>query len=118
MRSANSGLVSARCSAIPTCWPVAREVRNDPNYGPILPNAVGSVKNRYRAAWEQTGGPIPPLKTACTAKTQPWQGVLGLRWADVDLEAGVIRIRQQLQRVGGALRTGPVKTRGGNRDRP
>jgi integrase len=44
--------------------------------------------------------------------------VLGLRWADVELEAGVIRIRQQLQRVDGSLRTGPVKTRAGNRDLP
>jgi len=44
--------------------------------------------------------------------------VLGLRWVDVDLETGVIRVRQQLQRVGGSLRTGPVKTRAGNRDLP
>ncbi len=39
-------------------------------------------------------------------------------WADVDLEAGVVRVRQQLQRVGGSLRTAPVKTRAGNRDLP
>jgi hypothetical protein len=44
--------------------------------------------------------------------------VLGLRWADVDLESGVIRVRQQLQRVGGSLRTAPVKTRAGNCDLP
>jgi integrase len=44
--------------------------------------------------------------------------VLGLRWADVDVDAGVIRIRQQLQRVGGSLQAGPVKTRAGNRDLP
>lgn len=44
--------------------------------------------------------------------------VLGLRWTDIDLDAGVIRIRQQLQRVSGSLRTGPVKTRAGNRDLP
>jgi integrase len=44
--------------------------------------------------------------------------VLGLRWLDVDLEIGVIRVRQQLQRVGGSLRTAPVKTRAGNRDLP
>ncbi|MDP9383600.1 MAG: site-specific integrase [Chloroflexota bacterium] len=29
--------------------------------------------------------------------------VLGLRWADVDLEAGVIRVRHSLQRIDGAL---------------
>jgi integrase len=35
---------------------------------------------------------------------------LGLRWEDVDLEAGVVRIRQTLQRVGGELRYAPPKT--------
>ncbi len=44
--------------------------------------------------------------------------VLGLRWEDVDLGAGTFCIRQQLQRVRGELRTGPVKTRAGNRDQP
>ena len=44
--------------------------------------------------------------------------VLGLRWADVDLDAGRLAIRQQLQRVHGELRTGPVKTRAGSRDLP
>lgn len=44
--------------------------------------------------------------------------VLGLRWQDIDLAAGTFAIRQQLQRVGGSLRTGPVKTRAGNRELP
>lgn len=44
--------------------------------------------------------------------------VLGLRWADVDQDAGLIRVRQQLQRIGGSLQSGPVKTRAGNRDLP
>lgn len=44
--------------------------------------------------------------------------VLGLRWQDVDLDAGTFAIRQQLQRVRGSLRTGPVKTRAGNRELP
>lgn len=44
--------------------------------------------------------------------------VLGLRWEDTDLEVGSLRIRQQLQRIGGQLRLGPVKTRAGNRDLP
>jgi integrase len=44
--------------------------------------------------------------------------VLGLRWQDVDLDDGVFRIRQQLQRVSGSLQAGPVKTRAGNRDLP
>jgi integrase len=44
--------------------------------------------------------------------------VLGLRWGDVDFAGLVLRIRQQVQRVGGELRQGPVKTRAGRRDLP
>lgn len=44
--------------------------------------------------------------------------VLGLRWQDVDVDEGTLRIRQQIGRVSGELRTGPVKTRAGNRDLP
>ena len=44
--------------------------------------------------------------------------VLGLRWADVDLDGGEIRIRQQIGRVSGELRIGPVKTNAGRRDLP
>ena len=44
--------------------------------------------------------------------------VLGLRWQDVDLDDGVFRVRQQLQRVSGSLQAGPVKTKAGNRDLP
>ena len=44
--------------------------------------------------------------------------VLGLRWHDIDLEAGKFRVRQQIQRIHGSLQTGPVKTRAGNRDLP
>ena len=43
---------------------------------------------------------------------------LGLRWADIDFEAGTIEIRQQLQRIRGQLLLGPVKTRAGKRDMP
>ena len=44
--------------------------------------------------------------------------VLGLRWSDVDFDAGTVRIRQQVQRVAGALRVGPVKTKAGRRTLP
>ncbi|MEU3190552.1 hypothetical protein ABZ686_07870 [Streptomyces sp. NPDC006992] len=36
--------------------------------------------------------------------------VLGLRWQEVDLEAGVLTVRQTLQRVGGELFIGLPKT--------
>jgi integrase len=43
---------------------------------------------------------------------------LGLRWTDIDFDAGIIHVRQQIQRVRGELRLGPVKTRAGQRDLP
>ena len=44
--------------------------------------------------------------------------VLGLRWRDIDEDDGEIRVRQQIQRVNGELRLGPVKTSAGRRDLP
>jgi len=43
---------------------------------------------------------------------------LGLRWTDIDSDAGTVQVRQQLQRIQGQLILGPVKTRAGQRDMP
>jgi integrase len=43
---------------------------------------------------------------------------LGLRWEDIDFDAGTIHIRQQLQRIRGQLLQAPVKTRAGQRGLP
>jgi integrase len=40
---------------------------------------------------------------------------LELAWVDVDLDWGVLRVRQALQRAGGVLRLGPVKSDGSAR---
>lgn len=40
---------------------------------------------------------------------------MGLAWVDVDLDRGVLRVRQALQRAGGVLRLGPVKSDGSAR---
>ena len=40
---------------------------------------------------------------------------LGLAWRDVDLDQGVLQVRQALQRAGGQLRLGPVKSDGSAR---
>lgn len=42
----------------------------------------------------------------------------GLRWSDIDLQAGLIRIRNQRQRVGGRLIDAPPKSAAGRRDLP
>ena len=44
--------------------------------------------------------------------------VLGLRWQDIDFDAGTIHVEQQVQRVGGEMHIGPVKTRAGHRKLP
>lgn len=44
--------------------------------------------------------------------------VLGLRWRDVDFDNEMIRIRQQVQRVGHQLLIGPTKTHASRRDLP
>jgi integrase len=44
--------------------------------------------------------------------------VLGLSWDGVDFDAGIIHVRQQIQRVRGELHLGPVKTRAGQRTLP
>jgi integrase len=44
--------------------------------------------------------------------------VLGIRWCDVDFEQGVLHIRQQVQRINGALRQVALKTYASERDEP
>jgi integrase len=44
--------------------------------------------------------------------------VLGLRWSDIDFDVGVIRIRQQIQRIRGQLIIGPTKTHASHRELP
>lgn len=43
---------------------------------------------------------------------------LGLRWCDIDLESGTLRVRQSLQRVDGALAVVPPKTERSRRSIP
>jgi integrase len=44
--------------------------------------------------------------------------VLGLSWDDIDFDAGIIHVRQQILRVRGELQFGPVKTHAGQRTLP
>jgi integrase len=44
--------------------------------------------------------------------------LLGLRWTDVDPAAGVLEVRQSLQRIGGELRAVTPKTRSSRRTVP
>jgi integrase len=44
--------------------------------------------------------------------------VLGIRWRDVDFDHGVLRIRQQVQRINGNLEQVELKTESSERDEP
>lgn len=44
--------------------------------------------------------------------------VLGIRWRDVDFKKGVLRIRQQIQRIHGELQEVPLKTDSSERNEP
>lgn len=43
---------------------------------------------------------------------------IGLRWSDIDFDAGAIHVRQQLQRIDGKVVAGEVKTAAGRRTLP
>jgi len=65
---------------------------------------TGTAEHRWHVAW------------ALTALTGMRRGeVAGLRWDDVDLDVGVLRIRQSVTSVRGRIVTGPTKTRGSRR---
>lgn len=44
--------------------------------------------------------------------------VIGVRWCDVDFDRGILRIRQQVQRINGELRQVELKTESSQRDEP
>ncbi|WP_280500607.1 tyrosine-type recombinase/integrase [Nocardia farcinica] len=44
--------------------------------------------------------------------------VVGIRWCDIDFDHGVLRIRQQVQRIDGELRQVELKTESSRRDEP
>ncbi len=54
--------------------------------------------------------PMAPAFLLCIALGLRRGEVLGLRWRDVDLDDGVLHVRQQLQRAGGRLQLVEVKT--------
>jgi integrase len=82
---------------------------------PIVPWTVDEARSFLTAARDD---PLYPAFVLLLLYGLRRGEVLGLRWTDVDLEGGEIRIRQQLGRVSGELLIGPVKTSAGRRDLP
>lgn len=83
--------------------------------GEIRPWSIEETTHFLRAAQDN---PLCPAYTLLVLYGLRRGEVLGLRWQDIDFEAGEIRIRQQMQRVAGVLEPGPVKTKAGKRDLP
>jgi integrase len=82
---------------------------------PIRPWTAGEARQFLAASKTDPLYPAFVLLALCGLRRGE---ALGLRWNDVDLDRAVIHVRQQLQRVRGELRLGPVKTHAGNRILP
>jgi integrase len=78
---------------------------------PMLPSpsATGAISfsgQRYTVS----EGSCPEIARAAIQLGMRQAEILGLRWPDVDLDAGALRVRQTLQRVGGETITKEPKT--------
>lgn len=74
---------------------------------PIVPLTLAQSRDFLTAAGRHRLGALFSVALACGLRLGE---ATGLRWEDVDLEAGEIHIRQQLQRVGKTLVLQDVKT--------
>jgi integrase len=75
-----------------------------------------SIEEATRFMSVATGEPLYPAFAIALLYGLRRGEVLGLRWSDIDFDNGILHIRQQLQRRGGALFVGPVKTEASERD--
>lgn len=92
---------------------VARNLRLDYRYRPRFePWSAAEARAFLRAAESHRLSAL--FKAALLLGLRRGEA-LGLAWGDVDLERGVLRVRQALQRAGGVLRVGPVKSDGSAR---
>jgi len=78
-----------------------------PQVRPIVPLDVEQSAAFLTAAENHRLGPLFSVALACGLRLGE---ATGLRWEDVDLSTGELRIRQQLQRVGRRLEVQPLKT--------
>lgn len=102
------GLVARNVAAL-----VDRPRVSSEDLDPIVPPSEVELRRILRA----TATHPYRLAYALAIATGMRQGeVLGLRWSDVDLEAGLLHVRVALP--AGAQHTGPTKTRAGRRDLP
>ncbi|WP_157490960.1 MULTISPECIES: site-specific integrase [Protofrankia] len=68
---------------------------------------VDDVRALSRAMHDDPYGPI----FICGLMLGLWRGeILGLRWADIDFDAGALHVRRTLQRANGKLMFTPAKT--------
>ncbi len=87
---------------------VAKNLRLNHRYRPhFTPWTSGEAREFLEAA---RGGRLYALYVLALMLGLRKGELLGLRWSDIDLDRGVLRVRTSLQRVNGQLRLGPVKT--------
>lgn len=78
-----------------------------PAHHPVRPFSVDDAARFLTSAKEHRLGALFSVALACGLRLGE---ATGLRWDDIDLETGEIRVRQQLQKVGKALVLQPLKT--------
>jgi integrase len=84
-----------------------KPVRHEPNF------LTGEQARRFLAANE--GDRLEALYAVAVALGLRQAEILGLRWQDVDFEAGTLAVRRQLQRLNGRLQLVDLKTRQSHR---
>lgn len=92
---------------------VARNLRISHRYRPkFTPWTAEEAKQFLKAAREDRWYALYSVALALGLRRGE---ALGLRWADLDLLDGVLRVERTLQRIAGQLTVGPVKTDGSDR---
>jgi integrase len=98
------GLVTVNAARL-----VRLEAGRRPQVRPLEPDELGRLLDHL------AGDELGPLFETITATGLRRGEALGLRWSDVDLDRGVIAVRQQLVTLGGAESFQPPKTASGAR---
>ncbi len=92
---------------------VAKKLRMDHKYRPKFVAWTPAEAQQFLSAVRDQ--PLYALYAVALSVGLRRGEALGLRWSDVDLDNGLIRVRHGLHRVKGELQLGPVKTDGSAR---
>lgn len=118
-------LAGYRAVLVMICEAAVRDglIVTNPARGAAIPRTAPPPRAAHRLTADETrrlltasrSHPLLALWTLAAASGMRLGELLGLRWQDVDFDAGRVHVRVQLQRGGGAWVLRPLKTRGSTR---